>query len=169
MAAYIPTQMGRAFNRVATDLLVQAEARIVLLTDIGGNILAQAPALGDARLASIAALAAGAFSATRELARLAGENSFRSVSHEGEQASLFVQSVGADTLIVIVFEKGTTLGLVKLYARRAAQDLMPLLAADPRGALTPGEQVPFELVDQAGAIFEIPPQAPTLAMSRRAC
>lgn len=167
MAACVPSQMGRALNRVATDLLVQAEASMVILTDIGGNILAQAPALGDARLASMAALAAGAFAATRELAMLTGETGFRSVSHEGEQSSLFVQCVGSDTLVVIVYQKNTTLGLVKLYARRAAQDLLPLLAVDLRGATTPEEEQPFELNDQADAVFALPTTPPPHPLSQR--
>ncbi|MCE9614394.1 MAG: roadblock/LC7 domain-containing protein [Lentisphaerae bacterium] len=149
-------EQARALNRVVTDLLVQAEASVVLLTDIGGNVLAQAPQRNDPHLQTMAALAAGAFSATRELARLTGETAFRSVSHEGEQTSLFVQSLNEDFLLVIVFQRTTTLGLVKLYGRQAATDLAPMLGEVRHQAPVSSAFGPFTLDETSAAVFDLP-------------
>ena len=129
MAGALTVEQGRALKRIANDLLVQAEATVVMLTDIGGNMIAQVPPRDDPNLPTMAALAAGAFSATRAVASLTGETGFRSVSHEGEQTSLFVQSLADEYLLVIVYQKTTTLGLVKLYARRAGEEASEVLAA----------------------------------------
>jgi predicted regulator of Ras-like GTPase activity (Roadblock/LC7/MglB family) len=160
MNALLTTEQGRALNRVVSDLLVQTESNVVLLTDIGGNILTQAPNREDRNLPTMAALAAGAFAATRELALLTGETGFRCVSHEGDQAGLFVHSVGADGLLVIVFQRTTTLGLVKLYARKAAEELAPMLAVVMGGTQAHPESMPaFELCDADKPVFALPEPA----------
>lgn len=152
----LDVEQARALNRIVTDLLVQAEASVVLLTDIGGNVLAQEPQRTDPQLQTMAALAAGAFSATRELARLTGETAFRSVSHEGEKTSLFVQSLTDDFLLVIVFQRTTTLGLVKLYGRQAATDLSPLLGDLRHQSPAPTRYGPFTLDETSAAVFDLP-------------
>ena len=156
----VSREQGLALTRVITDLLNQAEAHVVLLTDIGGNILAQAPPDESRDLPTIAALGAGAFAATRELARLTGEVAFRSVSHEGENASLFVQSLGDEFLMIVLFQRTTTLGLIKLYARQSANDLAALLAAVRRESAQPFGYAPFTLDESHTAVFDLPSPQP---------
>lgn len=158
MNTAVSESQNRDLTRVLADLLVQAEASDVMLTDIGGNVLAQAPERDNRALMTIAALAAGAFAATRELAALSGETSFRSVSHEGEFSSLLVQGLEGEHLLVILFNRTTTLGLVKLYARRAAQELDALLASNAATGITLPDTA-FSLDDTQTGIFDCVPPA----------
>ncbi len=162
----VDIEQGRALTRTITDLLVQAEASVVLLTDIGGNILAQAPQREDRELLTIAALGAGAFSATRELARLTGETGFRSVSHEGEKTSLFVHSLDGDFLLIVLFQRTTTLGLVKLYTRQAATSLATMLDALRQHSGSPSAHGPFTLDETHAAVFDLPAPTPGYAPQR---
>jgi len=134
MTSALTAEQGGLLTQAVSDLLVQAEATTVLLADIGGNILAQSPARDENH--TIAALAAGSFCATRELAVLSGETTFHAVSHEGEQTSIYVQSVTSNYLLLVIFQKTTTLGLVKLYARKSARELRPLLGEIATQTLT---------------------------------
>ena len=148
MVSVLTPEHGRLLKRVVADLLVQADATAVLLTDIGGNVVAQAPERDEPEIQTIAALAAGSFAATRQLALLSGEQTFQSICHEGEATSIYAHCV-TEFLLLVVFQKNTTLGLVKLFARKAAQELESTLAAVNRATLSAYQREQFELEDRA--------------------
>jgi predicted regulator of Ras-like GTPase activity (Roadblock/LC7/MglB family) len=127
MASVISQTQGQRLNQAVEDLMVQAEAEAVLLMDTGGNVISHTPYRDDSLIQTIAALGAGSFSATRELAVMTEETAFSSVVHEGETTSTYIQSLPYDCLLVVIFRKQTTLGLVKLYAQKSAGELKPLL------------------------------------------
>jgi len=60
------------------------------------------------------------------MAKLIGENVFPAVVHEGEHESIFI-SVISRSLLVVVFDERSTLGLVKLRAKRASHDIAAIL------------------------------------------
>ena len=68
---------------------------------------------------SFASLAAGNVAATSSMAKLIGEDEFPSVVHEGERESIFISVIGR-SLLVVVFDQRSTLGLVKLRTKRAS-------------------------------------------------
>ena len=159
MATALTVENGRQLQQIASDLLVQAEAAAVLLTDIGGNVLAQAPAREDAEIQTAAALAAASFSATRELAAMTGERSFHAICHEGEATSIYVTSLEGDFLLLVIFQRVTTLGLVKLYAKKAAKDMRPVLEAVSRQPVATAHSVRFEMHDRPAFAPARGPQA----------
>ena len=67
----------------------------------------------------IAALAAGSFAATKELARRIGEVEFQQLYHQGSGSHIFMNSVDDDTIMITVFGKETTVGLVRYYSTSA--------------------------------------------------
>ena len=75
----------------------------------------------------IAALAAGSFAATKELARRIGEVEFNALYHQGNGSHIFMNSVDDDTIMITVFGQQTTVGLVRFYATSACQSLAALL------------------------------------------
>jgi predicted regulator of Ras-like GTPase activity (Roadblock/LC7/MglB family) len=123
----VSVEQSERLNTIISDLSVQAEADAVFLTDYSGNILASIEQDSNRNADNVAALAAGSFSATRELASLIGEPSFYSIYHKGQHASIYMQSVTTDILVFVVFGKGTTVGLVKLYVDKANRELEPIL------------------------------------------
>lgn len=105
------------------ELLVRAEAEAVFLCDRGGNILARKNTDSFGHQDNIAALAAGSFFATRELARLIGEPEFQCVFHQGSKTSIYMQATVYDMLLLVVFGRDSNPGLVKLYSEESCRAL----------------------------------------------
>ncbi len=122
-------EQSNRLNTVVSDLAVQSEADAVLMSDYMGNTVAQVLQVAGSGVENVAALAAGSFAATRELAVLIGEPAFYSIFHKGQSLSIYMQSVTEDFLILAVFGRSTTIGLVKLYVEKACKELKPLLDA----------------------------------------
>ena len=127
MTAALSTEQGRRLNDAVGALAVQAEACAALLTDQAGNVLAGTPYGEESTVQAVGALGAGTFSATKELAALTGETAFDSVSHQGSRTGIYVKSLEGLFLLMVIFDKTTTLGLVKLYTDRAIEELAPIL------------------------------------------
>lgn len=109
-------------RRVLSDLLVRSESDECFLCDSGGYLVAHEGAeRSDASL--ISALGAGVFMASRELARMLGEQEFNTVFHQGENKNIFIRAVTAEVLLVIIFSGNGSLGLVKLYSTPAVTEL----------------------------------------------
>ena len=112
---------------VLGDFLKKAEAELTVVIDRGGNVISQ---FGDRNVTDvtiIAALAAGSFAATRELARRIGEIEFNALFHQGNGSHMFMNSVDDDTIMITVFGPRTTVGLVRFYSAAAAQNVSGIL------------------------------------------
>ena len=91
----------------------------------------------------IAALAAGSFAATKELARRIGEVEFNALYHQGNGNHIFMNSVDDDTIMITVFGRRTTVGLVRFYSASSAQAVAKLL----RSLSTGGHGFSFDASD----------------------
>jgi hypothetical protein len=60
------------------------------------------------------------------MANLIGEDAFPAVVHEGERESIFISIIGR-SLLVVVFDKRSTVGLVKIRAKRASYEVAAIL------------------------------------------
>lgn len=98
--------------------------------DTGGNIVASYYAAGAQSFENAAALAAGSFAATRELARIIGESGFNSIMHKGREKSLLIQSVGGDFIAVIFLGKSTVEGMVRLILKKISPQIFSVLEAE---------------------------------------
>ena len=113
------------FQRIKTVLArlsVESVARVVFLVDRDGQPIAFHGNIGDMDTTSFSSLAAGNVAATTSMAKLIGEDVFPSVVHEGEHESIYICVIGR-SLLVIVFDERSTLGLVKLRAKRASHEI----------------------------------------------
>jgi predicted regulator of Ras-like GTPase activity (Roadblock/LC7/MglB family) len=102
------------------SFLELSKARAALLIDRDGH---QVTRRGDAVNTSadaISALVAGSFAATKEMARLLGETEFSVMFHQGKRDSIQLQLVGERTLLAVLFDDRTNLGLVRFYAQEAS-------------------------------------------------
>lgn len=66
---------------------------------------------------------AGSFAATREMARLLGEEEFSTLYHQGQRDSIQVSLVGDRALFAVVFDERTNLGMVRYYASETTRRL----------------------------------------------
>src|SRR2546423_15023992 len=81
---------------VLGDFLKKAEAELTVVIDRGGNVISQFGERNVTDVTIIAALAAGSFAATRELARRLGEVEFHGLYHQGNAGGLSMNSVAHD-------------------------------------------------------------------------
>lgn len=123
MLQSLTQEVNEKIDAILLDLLVRAEAEAIFLCERGGNILTQQTTEQYKHEENIAALAAGSFYATRELARLIGEPEFRYIFHRGDKTSVYMQNTANDMLLLVVFGKESNPGLVKLYSDESSRDL----------------------------------------------
>ncbi len=97
------------------------------MIDRGGNVISQFGDVAVMDVTIIAALAAGSFAATKELARRIGEVEFNALYHQGNGSHIFMNSVDDDTIMITVFGPRTTVGLVRFYSAATALAVSELL------------------------------------------
>jgi len=99
-------------------------ARCAMIVDRSGHMVTRRGTSLDGSLDSVAALAAGSFAATKEMARLLGEGEFNTLFHQGTRESIQISAVGNRSLFVVVFDDRSNLGLVRFYAEETTQRLV---------------------------------------------
>ena len=114
-------------DAVLNDYLDKSEADLAVVLDKGGNIVSQQGERNTAHLSIIAALAAGSFAATKELASRIGEPEFSALYHQGKGAHVFMNGVDENTILLTVFSEKTTVGLIRFYSGSCARKLQQVL------------------------------------------
>lgn len=122
--------------RLLGKLSLDTGAIHVLLLDKSGQLISAQGQSADRDLVALGALLAGAFSSSRQVAAILGEHDFRAILQQGVHESVYTSLVGESWLLVIAFEKHTHVGLVKVLARRAVDELERILER----VLVSGEQ-----------------------------
>ncbi|MGH7279401.1 MAG: roadblock/LC7 domain-containing protein [Candidatus Rokuibacteriota bacterium] len=112
-----------------SSFLGDAGATAALLIDRSGQPLVTAGPSRTLDTASIAALAAGAFSSTGALARLLGETEFSVLFHQGVKENMHVSTVDEQAILLVIFNDQTTVGMVRLFARETTRAVAAILAA----------------------------------------
>ena len=107
-------------------LCVESAARVVFLVDRDGQPIAFHGDIGNMDTTSFSSLAAGNVAATSSMAKLLGEDIFPTVVHEGERESIYICIIGR-SLLVVVFDERSTLGLVKLRTKKASHELAAIM------------------------------------------
>lgn len=100
-----------------------SNARGVLLVDRNGQFITCHGDVEALDTTSLASLTAGNIAATSGLAKLIGEREFPNIFHEGEQDHLHLSIVAERAILVVMFDRRTSLGLVRLRVRRTVEHL----------------------------------------------
>jgi predicted regulator of Ras-like GTPase activity (Roadblock/LC7/MglB family) len=159
MALALIEQDVSRMSRFLKELLRRSEAEGCMVCDSGGYVLAQeGSGLQDSLLVS--ALGAGVFGASRELARLLGEDEFSAVFHQGERRSIFIRAVNSEVLLVVIFSLTANIGLVRLYSAPTATAVRGVLdEVAHRGERVSHPEQNFVL-QQGGPLFGAATPAP---------
>ena len=116
-------------HAVITRLRAECKAKVVFLVDKNGQQIAASGELETIDTTALASLAAGNVAATDSLARLIGEKEFSVLFHEGENDNLHISVVGGRVILVVIFDERSSIGLVRLRAKRGSNDLLSVLDA----------------------------------------
>ena len=100
-----------------------SNARAVLLVDRNGQFITSHGDVDRLDTTSLASLTAGNIAATSGLAKLIGEKEFPNIFHEGEQDHLHLSIVAQRAILVVMFDRRTSLGLVRLRVRKTIAQL----------------------------------------------
>jgi predicted regulator of Ras-like GTPase activity (Roadblock/LC7/MglB family) len=118
-----------AFLSVLRKLQADAFAKVVFLVDKNGTLLASAGEAEGFDTTSLASLAAGNIAATGGLANLIGEKEFSILFHEGERDNMHISLVADRLILVVIFDRRSSVGLVRLRVRRVSEALSGILAS----------------------------------------
>jgi predicted regulator of Ras-like GTPase activity (Roadblock/LC7/MglB family) len=120
-------------DAILTSFLDRAQAKCILMVDKEGFLVTKKGFTKSFDTRSLAALTAGAFASTREMARILGETEFTELFHQGKNEHIHVSLVADRALLVTVFDDRTTIGMVRLYASEVTEKVAECLSrADER-------------------------------------
>lgn len=125
------------FTAVLEKLREDANARLTFLLDKNGQQIASSGNLDGIDPTSLASLAAGNVAATEGLARLIGEREFSILFHEGENEHLHLNVIGGRSVLVVLFDERSSLGLVRLRVKKASTELATIFEEMTSRAATP--------------------------------
>ncbi len=113
-------------NKVLQAFITLSEAKCAMLIDKEGHMVTNAGQEAQFDTDTISALAAGSFAATKEMAKVLGEDEFSVLFHQGKVDNIQLTLIGDRCLLAVVFDERTTIGMVRLYAKEAATRLMEI-------------------------------------------
>ena len=115
--------ISTALNKLMND----TNATSVMLLDKSGQVIASQGTGVRRNATSLGALLAGAFSSSRHIAELLGETDFRTIFQQGLHENIYTTMIGEQWLLVIVFDKLTHIGLVKVLSKKASDEMGRIL------------------------------------------
>jgi predicted regulator of Ras-like GTPase activity (Roadblock/LC7/MglB family) len=121
-----PADLER-INRILHAFVSEAGARCALLLDRAGRPVTAFGETRDIDETSFASLAAADFDASDQLAGLLGEREFTALYHQGIAGSMYLADVGGAAILAAVFDRRTTLGMVRLKTRAVVPQLVELI------------------------------------------
>jgi predicted regulator of Ras-like GTPase activity (Roadblock/LC7/MglB family) len=113
----------KKINEVLTKLYSETNSKVIFLVDRNGQLIASTGETENLDTTSLASLTAGNIAATGSIAKLLGEKEFTIIFHEGYRDNIYISIVGRRVIMVIIFDERSSLGLVRLRAKKAGEDL----------------------------------------------
>ena len=110
-------------GRNLKTFLKNANAQCALLVDKDGHLVTREGEASNYDMDTISALVAGSFAATKQMAKLLGEEEFALMFHQGKKDNIQLSLVGQRTILAVIFDDRTTLGMVRLYSSQIAAKL----------------------------------------------
>lgn len=132
---------------IAEKLQQDSRSRTILLVDKNGQLIASAGVDADLDTTSLSSLVAGNVAATGGIAKLIEEEEFTGQFHEGRDLSVHMTIVARRIILVVLFDKNTTHGLVRLRVKKAGAELTKVFDALEKKAASPQANVFAEITD----------------------
>jgi len=110
-------------EKLLDEFLKLSNARCIFLIDKEGHLITQKGVTQTFNSSTLSALVAGAFAATKEMARILGETEFSVMFHQGKKDHIHLSLVGDRAITATVFDEKTTVGMVNLYAKELTSKL----------------------------------------------
>ncbi|RME72184.1 MAG: roadblock/LC7 domain-containing protein [Planctomycetota bacterium] len=142
-------------NDVLEEFLKLSGAKANILIDKEGHAVTQAGLTSSLNVDTLSALVAASFAATREMARLLGEEEFTILSHQGKNDHIQLTLIADRCILCTMFDDSTTVGMVRLYAAEASKKLHRIFDTIARRTEAPaGESIAADFGDQAESALD---------------
>ncbi len=105
------------FKEVIDNFLLISGSKYVFLLSKSGQVLVESGQTEHLDVTSLASLIAGSVAATIGLAKIVGESEFSVLFHEGESSNIYISLLNERLILVVLFSKTTSLGLVRLKVK----------------------------------------------------
>jgi predicted regulator of Ras-like GTPase activity (Roadblock/LC7/MglB family) len=143
-------------KEILQKLKINTSAKVVFITDSEGHCIASTGEMDDINLNSISSLIAGSVAAINSIAQMLKIDSFSAVLNESSKQSLNIALINDRTMLVVIFDNTSNLGLVRFRVRSALEQLTKvfqviykkLKASDKMPGGSPFEGVSDEDIDR---------------------
>jgi len=143
-------------KEILQKLKLNTSAKVVFITDSEGHCIASTGEMDDINLNSISSLIAGSVAAINSIAQMLKIDSFSAVLNESSKQSLNIALINDRTMLVVIFDNTSNLGLVRFRVRSALEQLTKvfqiiykkLKASDKLPGGSPFEGVSDEDIDR---------------------
>lgn len=119
----------KEIQKISEKLHRDSRSKTILLVDKNGQLIASCGEVDSLDTTSLSSLVAGNVAATGGIAKLIEEDEFTGQYHEGKGISVHITLVGRRAILVVLFDKNTTHGLVRLRVRKASVALAAVFEA----------------------------------------
>jgi predicted regulator of Ras-like GTPase activity (Roadblock/LC7/MglB family) len=134
---------------ILRKLLKGSEAKCALLVDKDGHLVTRQGFTHSLDTTALAALLAGSFASTKEIARLVGEPEFSVLFHQGKKDHIHMSLINERTILVVIFDDRTTIGMVRLYSKETAEELNRVFQAAGEKVSQEGGGINDDFADSA--------------------
>ncbi len=123
----------KELDKALIQIIKESEAKCALLVDKDGHLITRQGFTHTLDTTALAALLAGSFASTKEIARLVGEPEFSVLFHQGKKDHIHISLIGERTILVVIFDDRTTIGMIRLYAKEVGETLSAIMEKSPTG------------------------------------
>lgn len=113
-----------------TGYVSTAGLKTVLLVDPDGHLVNQSGQSDSIDPVSFGALVSANFASTQQIAGQMGEGEFEAFYIQGKEHDLYIHAVSDIVILVSIFPKNTTLGMVKVFAEKTVKELIEVYSLE---------------------------------------
>jgi predicted regulator of Ras-like GTPase activity (Roadblock/LC7/MglB family) len=110
-------------KKILGELKENTRAEIIFISDSEGHCIASTGDMEDSYLNSISSLIAGSIAAVNGIAQMLKMDKFTTVLTESAEKSLNISLINDRTMLIVIFDKSSNLGIIRLRVKSAAQEL----------------------------------------------
>ena len=142
----------RSIDQVLFDLLERTQALSIHLVDRSGQLITTAGNTADFDVTAFSSLVAADFTANAELSQLFGDEGVNAVVSEGVGRTVYSCLMAGRVILCVVFDRKSTLGLVRFRTQRAVAQLDPVFRGlfDKVGLIEPVQGTTHDFAAAAG-------------------
>lgn len=125
-------ERSETIRNLLLNLVKRSDAVTALLISREGVCVSKAGSTESLNSTALAALVAGMFAATREVANIVGEEQFSILLQQGEKRHIHISLIGQKFMMVVVFEDYRRIGRVRHEARSIGPELVSVIESRER-------------------------------------